>query len=243
MIRIAICDDDRIALGAIRGAIEKALGDHGLQPEISEYYSPVALKKAMKENVFDLLMLDIDMPEINGIDFGRMLRRENNDTDIIFISNCENRVFDAMQIQPKGFIRKSHFFADLDNYARILSRQYAHQETPSVIIETRDGAISLPIRQIIYVESSLKNQVFHVEGSDKTFIQKQSMKKVAETLGTRGFIRIHASYLVNFRFISVFRQHDVLLTDGTALPLSRSNAAEAKQSYLAIMAEQGNIML
>ena len=92
-IRIAVCDDDVLAVGAIRGAVEKVLNEQGLAVEISEYYAVKTLRSALQQQSFDLLLLDIDMPGISGIEFGRMLRREKNDTDIIFVSNCENRVF------------------------------------------------------------------------------------------------------------------------------------------------------
>lgn len=75
-IRIAVCDDDVMAVGAIRGAVEKVLNEQGLAVEISEYYAVKTLRSALQQQSFDLLLLDIDMPGISGIEFGRMLRRE-----------------------------------------------------------------------------------------------------------------------------------------------------------------------
>lgn len=243
-IRIAVCDDDVMAVGAIRGAVEKVLNEQGLAVEISEYYAVKTLRSALQQQSFDLLLLDIDMPGISGIEFGRMLRREKNDTDIIFVSNCENRVFEAMQILPRGFIRKSHFFADLQGYARVLADRFkAKPEAACIVLDNGADAVTVPVHQVVYVESSLKQQLFHVENALKPYTLRKSMKLVCELLLPQGFVRIHASYLVNFRHIAVFRKSTVLLRDGRELPMSRSNAHQAKEQYLDWMRRSGSVTL
>ena len=242
-LKIAICDDERLAVGAIKGAVIKAFAENGLSVEVSEFYDAKSLISAVKTGDFRLVMLDISMPDMNGIAIGRLIRKNQIETDIVYISSCESRVFDALEVQPKSFIRKSHFFKDLKKCVELLADEYRASAVPALALEGNNGIVAVPVDKVIYVEGRLKDQHLYTELREEAFRMRRSMKQLNELLEEHGFIRVHVSYIVNFRHIAVFKKDEVLLNDGTALPLSRANAREAKERYLKLMKNSGNITI
>ena len=106
---VAVCDDDAAVFDTITETAKKAFAENGAEAEVLCFSSPGALEKEMGSRGFDLIFLDIEMPEEDGIRFGERLSRMENTPDIIFVSSREDRVFDAFKIHPFGFVRKSLF--------------------------------------------------------------------------------------------------------------------------------------
>ena len=111
-LRLAICDDESVVLSVVSGAIASAFKKKGIQVEVMTFRRVKDLEERMKEVEFQLLFLDIDMPEMDGITFAKRVRASNSRTDIIFVSSREDKVFDALRTNPGGFIRKGRFLED-----------------------------------------------------------------------------------------------------------------------------------
>lgn len=111
-LHIAVCDDDVTAREVISGSLKGVFAQHGVDAVLESYGSADALGADLCSKAFDLLLLDIDMPGTDGITFADHLRAEQNNIEIIYISNREDRVFDSLRSMPCGFIRKSRFLQD-----------------------------------------------------------------------------------------------------------------------------------
>lgn len=98
VLKVAVCDDDDCALDGIAGAAEAAFRRHGEQAAVERFHSMRQLNERMKEQRFDLLLLDIDMPKVDGIRFGLYLRENKDRTEIVYVSNREDRVFESFQV-------------------------------------------------------------------------------------------------------------------------------------------------
>ena len=83
-MRLAICDDESVVLSVVSGAIASAFKKKGIQVEVMTFRRAKDLEERMKEVEFQLLFLDIDMPEMDGITFAKKVRASNSRTDIIF---------------------------------------------------------------------------------------------------------------------------------------------------------------
>ena len=92
VIKIALCDDDAKALPVISGAAESAFGSQGIQTDIRRFSSGEALLKELEKTHFNLLLLDIEMPGMDGIALGKKLRAMQDDTKIVYVSEAESRV-------------------------------------------------------------------------------------------------------------------------------------------------------
>ncbi|MCD8023803.1 MAG: response regulator transcription factor [Lachnospiraceae bacterium] len=241
---IALCDDEAPSLKILAGAITQQFRQRNLAVHIETFTGTAELKRRMKLQSFDLLFLDIDMPGTDGITFAETLREENNWIDIIYISNREDLVFEALRTQPKGFIRKSNLLQDvpgiLNPYFSALPKE---EKKDTMIIEEQDSIISLPISEVIYVEGSGKQQVLHLKGKKEPVVLRRQMQTLEEELSSKGFIRIHKGYLVNCRYIRRIENAQLTLTNGEVLPISRRKAAAIREMYLEQMQKRGSTML
>lgn len=242
-LRVAVCDDDQASRNIISGSLKDVFAAHGADAVVSLFSSAADLSAVMPTRRFDLLLLDIDMPGLDGIEFGKQLRESNDKVDIMYISNREDRVFDSLRVQPVGFIRKSNFFVDVSEVvgAYLQARKDRHVRS-TVVLRDHDAVYPVQIDKIVYVEGQRKQQVVHVDGQDNTISLTRTMTELEEELGREGFMRIHKGYLVNYRFIKVIENGDVVLTNGERLPISRRKERETKERLLQLVQNSDSMM-
>lgn len=111
-IHAAVCDDESAARSIVSGAFSSVFAQHGVKIVPTECRSVIELESLNILPQLELVILDIDMPGMNGVDFGQKLRAQHNDVEIIYVTNREDRVFDSLKVNPVGFVRKSHLLED-----------------------------------------------------------------------------------------------------------------------------------
>ena len=233
---VAVCDDDKAALGIIAGSLRDVFASKGVETRIATFPSATELEKVLPQQSFDLLLLDIEMPGIDGISFGRALREHGNDVDIMFISSREDKVFDSLRVNPVGFIRKSRFLSDMSEIVGLyLDNRQRRASVAKVVL--RKGSLIRPVAadEIAYVEGMRKDQVIHLLSGEGPLTMRSSMHALEDELKPAGFIRIHQGYIVNYRCIKQIEDRDVVLASGERLPISRRKAQEVREEYLALV--------
>lgn len=241
-IELAICDDDISVLSIVSGAVCSSFRKHGIDPEVSVYPRTSELEARMKERQFDLIFLDIDMPGMDGITFAKRLRASNCRTDVIFISNREDKVFDALRTNPCGFVRKRRFLEDVSEIVDLWMKNRPREENKKMVIQSREATYSFALDTMLYIESSGKNQQIYTTTLAEPVMIHRSMQDLEDCLGDSGFLRIHKGYLVNYRFIRRLEDDQAVLTNGARLPLSRRRIQEIRSQYLELM-QQGNSLI
>lgn len=235
-IKIALCDDDVKALPVIAGAAESAFTEKGIITDIQRFNTGAALLRAMEQTHFQIILLDIEMPGMDGIAVGKKIREKGDDTQIVYVSEAESRVFESFLVQPLGFVRKSNFLNDIAAVVELYVKTCAQDEKGDYIeFHTRSGILTLKSRQIRYIEGSRNYQLLYLEGQKEPMEVKMTMEKLETITRSHDFIRIHKGYLVNYRSIQRISATVVTLLDGTQLPIGRSKAAEVKSKYLSIL--------
>lgn len=235
-LRVAVCDDDEAALSIIASSLKDVFASHGVDATTSLFSSAEELSRVMATRRFDLLLLDIDMPGVDGITFAKHLREQRDKVDIMYISNREDRVFDSLRVSPVGFIRKSRFLEDMSEVVGtyLLARKDRRNRSV-VVLRDHDSVYPVQVNKIIYIEGRRKQQIVHVKDNPNTIALTRTMGGLEEELKGEGFIRIHKGYLVNYLFIEVINEGDVVLTDGTRLPVSRRKEREVKDRLLELV--------
>ena len=217
-----------------------ALRARNIDATIDLFARPRGLLARMKSVSFDLLFLDIEMPGMTGLELAQQLRREGVLVDIIYISNREDLVFDALRTNPRGFIRKTRLIQDVSGViGTCLSYRRADAQPKALIVKDREQVIDLPIDRLQYIEGSGKSQAVHVVGREQPVELHKSMQK----LEPHGFLRIHKGYLLNYRFIRRIGDNEVTLTSGERLPVSRRKYQEIRDAYMELMQNSGGVML
>lgn len=243
---IAVCDDDKTTADIVAGAAEKIFAAHKADASVCVFHSAKELMKGMRERAFDLLLLDIEMPGADGVELGKLLRKNDDPVDIVFVSAREDRVFETFEVHPFGFVRKSTFVKDISLVIdAFISKRIAMASSAAgaLVVNTREGMSSIPVDKIIYIEGCRKDQLAHVTTLVKPVTLCSSMEKLEEKLTDAGFIRAHKGFLINYAYISVIGTDDIRLTTGETLPLSRRKKQEVKERYMTLVQEKGNIVI
>jgi DNA-binding LytR/AlgR family response regulator len=235
-LHVAVCDDDASAIGIIASSLKDVFSQHGMDASVSLFNSALDLRKSMESRRYDLLLLDIDMPGLDGITFAHELRDAGSQIDIMYISNREDLVFDSLRVSPEGFIRKSRFLQDMSGVVGdYLNARRRRHEVSSIVLQ-RQGLVR-PVRAeaIVYVEGRRKEQVLHLAENNELLSMRSTMHALEEELEPAGFIRIHQGYLVNYRFVRLIEDGKVLLITGEELPISRRKTTEVRTAYLELV--------
>lgn len=229
MIIVAIVDDEKIILQEIYKKISKILAHKECEFKILSFSNGKSLLEFCNINKVDLIFLDIDMPDVNGIDVARKLRNHNNSAEIIFVTNKDEMVYEAIKYAPFRFIRKIKF----DNEIEEAINYYFYKSSmlnKKIVFSTENGKKIKSVSEIVYVEVQSHKLTVHTKNT--LFEANGNLNSIENIISNDGFIRIHKSYLVNFRYMDLIRQKFIILDDGTELPLSRGKADEVKRKLM-----------
>lgn len=231
MIKIAIVDDEKIILDTLYGLV-KILFDK--DKIIKTYNNSINFFNESDKFDFDLVLLDIDMPDINGFEIAKNLKSVNPSITIMFVSNVEHLVFDSLKFNPFRFIRKSNLASDIKE-AIYAYQMKLKEECRTYFLKTNEFEKNIQLLDILYFES--KGHEIYVKTLNDRFKLRRdknneiSLKNVQDELGESGFIRIHRSFLVNYKFIFKFNRNQIILKNNTIITVNPHKAAEIKQLY------------
>ncbi len=219
MLRIGICDDIYDARLILKSSLERIIDDKNTS--FYEFSSGEGLIAWFKSHIgeLDLLFLDIEMKDLNGMQTAKELKQMDNGIQIVFLTGYADYVFDGYSVGALGYIikpAKSEQLKDVINRAK--AAIYMEMEK-AYICHSGETYYRIPIKKILYFCSD-KRQVSCVT-TDKSYKFYGKLDDVASELG-HGFIRIHKRYLVKASAIEKIDSTDVSIYGNINLPMSRS---------------------
>ena len=227
-MQITICDDqerDRVRITDILTNIATELQENFT---ILEFDNPSALLNSFKQSIPDTILLDIDMPDGDGITIANTIGTQYPYLPILFVTNHDNMVFEAIKCSPFRFIRKSLLQEELSEAMVSLSKKFA-KETILFDIKTGSFTTTCQLSDIIYIESN--RHYLDIHTTKDTYHIRGKIADYDKRLMEYGFLRIHISYLVNIRYIYQLSSKGVILDDKTLLPISRERTDAIKLQY------------
>ena len=238
-LTIALCDDDSNFRRSMAQTLEQCFSTHGLSIHTEESGSAQGLLALLGHRSFDLIFLDIDMPQTDGIALGQQLRALGCRTDIIYVSNLDERVYEIFRVHPWSYIRKSRFSQELPGVIGEYV-QSLHRRTQQLVLQNTDGQVhSFGPEDILYVEAVGKIQKLFLANGNPSFLVRSALHDLEQKLLPLGFIRVHKGFLVNYRCIRKITSRSVVLDTGTELPIGRDRLKQARESYLSLMKWKG----
>ncbi len=230
--RVAICDDKVEDIALIEDALKKGLIRLKQSGRLycRKFLDGEKLYKATRNENFDLLLIDIEMPNLSGFELAEKLCLDRPSTYLIFVSAHESFVFDAAEYMPLWFVRKSNLEWDMFRAVR----KYL-QLTASTGVNYRlkegFGFRDLPIRDILYIECS--GHSLSIRRTDGSCLKKYgSLKSMEEELRDYHFLRIHKNYLVNQEYIKEVGKREVYLKDESVLEMGRDRRIKVREAML-----------
>jgi Response regulator of the LytR/AlgR family len=229
LYKIAICDDDSTFINLLKIKVKKYCKTFDLDIEIIEYNRGEELLEACIKNKFDLVLLDIEMPEISGINVASRLCSLGHSSEIIFISGFEDYVYESIKYKPFRFIRKKYINQELPEALKAFS-VLVKNSFNNYLFSTKEGTIIWNINDILYME--VFQHYIYVHSSNSSIKVRGSLDKYEKEFQKWGFIRIHKSYLVSYKHIYSVNPTEVILMNRMKLPLSRRKNEEVKEKFI-----------
>lgn len=231
MLKIAVCDDDQQMLVKM----QEYLKDFEKLFRIDLYTNGEALLAA-GEN-YDFIFLDIDMKGISGIDTARFLRQKDRKVKIIYVTAYDDFKDYAFAVHAFAYLLKP---VSKDKIHSILREALAYTESPetipSVCFQTLDGLLDISIRDIYYFEYQ-NRRLRMVTAAGDVWIQ-DSIHNMARRMESWDFLMPHKSFIVNLYHIRNLKGYDILMTDGSLIPLSQKKSADFRKRLAGFLASR-----
>lgn len=233
MYKIALCDDEFITANYYYEQIAQIFHSLNVECSIDLFTDSGKLLAALYgEKRWDIYFLDVDMPLINGLDLGKKIRELDWSCYLIYISIHRESVYDSLANKPFRFIPKDEFHSKIRPCIQsLLEERQAETESSILLLETRTALYRCRIGDILYIQSLDKYITLYLTDETRTEAIRYKMSDLEKRLKSQGFLRIHKSYLVNYRFISSIQPSCIILDNGAKLPVSRYRLDEIKTEF------------
>lgn len=237
MLQVAICDDNKVMLDFLKNEISRSLSAHSVQHKISTFTSGQSFMISHESGLFDVVFLDIKMPDVNGFEVAKRLRRLSEKTYIIFVTTESSLVYDSFDFRPFYFIPKSNINLLQEKLNNVIRKLILHMN------ENHPISIDLPYGEkkhvkpdsIIYISS--KSNYLDITTSSEVIHIRAKLGDFLKLLPQNNFCRIHNRHIINLTHLCHI--------DNTRLKVILNNTIEldVSKTYKPSLIEKYNIFL
>lgn len=229
MLRVGICDDEPLIIEALQRIILEIAEKNGWEINISCFESGKALLEAV--DALEAVFLDIDMPELDGIETGKRIGKKNKDCKLIMATGRTDKFKEAFRIHAFRFATKPFDEIEIEEALQAVF----HTQIGMEIIELYEKRNSYQIlqRDISYITTYNGYSEFVVSGRDTDRILRKdcSLSELEQGLSRELFFRVSRQYIVNLGKITEYTKGSILI-QGKKILLSRRRKKEFEQAYL-----------
>lgn len=227
-MRVVIAEDEKIYSDQLRSYLERFALDSGQPMEVECFTSGAQLVERYR-GAWDLLLLDVDMPGMNGLEAARMVRQSDPDVLIMFITNLAQYAIKGYEVGALDYLLKPVNYCALSMKLNTALRILRRNQDQYLMLTQDGGVIRLPLSRLHYVEAFSHQLHYHTEEGELVSTTTQSLSSLEREL--KGFFRCHKGYLVNLRYVDEVRG-DTLLVAGQELPVGRSRRKALMEALL-----------
>lgn len=235
MLRIGICDDEREAVEAHAEQVRRIMRQMGMNADIRKCYTENELLMEIEENgKLHIILLDIGMEHMNGIEAARKIRDTDAYVVLIFISAFDQYCKEAISVQPYAFLDKPLQQVQI---SRAIEEAYKRTIEQKETYNFRFDRVyySIDLNEICYFRSELRKVFIVTRQTEYWFYGKIDQVEKALSQKSHRFLRIHKSFLVNSHYISRYHYEKVILQNGEELEISRSQRNLVRKYCIELM--------
>ncbi len=236
MMKFAICDDEPTMAQALASHLADYMKKHSITSySVNSFSNGQTLLDAVDR--FDVIFLDIQMEQPDGMETAKLLRRRGDHSLLVFVTVLKELVFDAFQVEAYDYLLKpldsARFHQTMNRVLRALEQRTAE----NIVIQRGTGCEVVLLSDIVYCE--VLGRKIYLHKSDGTVSDYYDKLEDLERRVDGRFFKCHRSYLVNLDYVRGCQDGQVLLFQGERIPASRLRERELTQALLRYMKERG----
>lgn len=226
MIKVVLCEDEDVQRKIIKTYLDKIYTELKINYRICEFQSGEELLNNYLEDT-DIILLDIQMDRLNGIETARNIRQFDTNVNIIFITSDSSFMQDGYEVRAYRYLLKPVKYNDLQKHISACISEIDNNKLKYITIkENSNGEIvRVPINKICYIET--ENRCLSIHTDKQTYTTRISISKLEDELREFKFYRCHRCYLVNLEKIKSITMNSVIINDKEIL-VSRYKMKELK---------------
>lgn len=231
MIRVAVCDDVREVVIQLKDYLLEYQELKGQRLDIKSFYNAEDLFDYLKKNDCDLILLDIELVKMNGVELGQLIRNELNDhsTQIVYISAKNSYDRQLFDVQPLNFlpkpIDKNKLFKSIDLTAFLMKGKER-----VFVFENKPRIYRIKLNDILYFES--RDHYFRVVTMSGTYEFKSTLSDIMGQISDSRLIQVHRSYIINYDNSAQTKYEEVIMSNGDRIPISRDRRKAVKKLFI-----------
>ncbi|MDE5754287.1 MAG: LytTR family DNA-binding domain-containing protein [Oscillospiraceae bacterium] len=231
-MRIAICDDEKTFTSDFTAIISNLY--KSLDMTVDEFSSGKALLNSFQTKPYDLVFLDIEMPEMDGFSLAGQLRQQNEDVSIVFVTGHKEYAIDGYGYNALRYLLKPVKEKEVHE---ILEYVLEKQNNKKFIwLTNRDGRQRVKISDIVSIEAHNQNLIFNtISGSIEI---RDNINRYEKELKSDGFFRLHRSYLVSLAKITKISEKEVMVADKFRVPIARTKKREFQDAFFSFVNQE-----
>lgn len=225
-MKIAICDDEWIQLQATKAQLEEAY--KSLDLRIDVFQDGRQLIASTEKICYDLIILDIEMPGIDGLSVARKLRELKQETALVFLTSHLEYALKGYEVNALRYLTKPIKKEQLTEIINHLIEK--NSEARRILLKAEDEMVMVSVRDILYMEAC--NQDIRIVTGDREYLRRYNIRDYEEQLNPYFFVRCHRSYLVNLSHIARIAGRDIVVDNQDIIPLSRTREKSVKEALI-----------
>jgi DNA-binding LytR/AlgR family response regulator len=233
-MRIAMCEDDTIELEKCRKAVEEFI-----IPNQAEQIITVdtftngndLLDYIAKHGGFDLLILDIIMPSMNGIELATGIRQTNKDCKIIFLTSSPEFAVNSYKVNAFYYQLKPFSSAEFKSLLSKALDEMGEEKLNSILVKEKGKFTRIQIHTIQYVESMKHIILFHLRNNVVISCYGTLNEFNDILLSDKRFIKCHKSFIINMNYVTSISNKDFMLDNKILIPIPKQVYQQVKNAY------------
>lgn len=219
MYHIAVVEDEKLCSQQIQSFLGQYQEENSVRFKVSAFENAVRLLDGY-EPIYDMILMDIDMPGINGMDAADKIRQTDQEVVIVFITNIASFAIRGYEVGALDYIVKPlTYYSFSMRLTRALKRSRARAPR-QIMLTMPDGVKKLEVGQIYYVE--VQNRMLHYYTQEGTYVVRGTMQSAQQMLEPYSFAKCNHWYIVNLRYVSEVKKNTVVVGE-YELEISRRN--------------------
>jgi DNA-binding LytR/AlgR family response regulator len=233
MINIGICDDELHYRSKIKDILKEILSSYPINCNIYEFSSGEELLNDYPKDL-DILIMDIQMKRINGMDTARKIREFDENLEIIFMTSFAEFMQEGYEVKAYRYILKPINERKISKNILPCINEMMKKRNNYLTINVKNYVDRVKIDSIIYIETDRPNILIYTH--DNMYTTKMSISKMEKILSEHGFFRCHNSYIVKLKLVESMNGNTVVV-DGKSIPISKYRVKDLKLAITNILGD------